>query len=99
MNRSGPDIPDKFSTFANDNNETDPNDNSTRPRTDYQGQGSTDSPAHTSCFLAEFDSIPRTGVGEILKKPESNLKIEKISKCWLLRHIIDRIGHMDGFQF
>ena len=41
MHRSTPVIPDKFSTFAN-NNETDLNDNSSKPHTDYEGQGSTD---------------------------------------------------------
>ena len=41
MHRSSLDIPDKFSTFAN-NNETDPNDNSSKPQTDYEGQGSND---------------------------------------------------------
>ena len=52
MHRSSPDIPDKFSTFAN-NNETDQNDNSSKPQTDYEGQVSTDSggtdTAHASC--------------------------------------------------
>ena len=41
MHRSSPDIPDKFSTFAN-NNETDSNDNSSKPQTDYEGQGFTE---------------------------------------------------------
>lgn len=41
MHRSSPDIPDQFSTFAN-NNETDSNDNSSKPQTDYEGQGFTE---------------------------------------------------------
>ena len=48
MNRSGLDIPDKFSTFYNATEiETDSTDNSTKPPTNYEGQGFTDT-AHVS---------------------------------------------------
>ena len=43
MNRSGPDFPDKFSTFYNATEiGTDSIDNSTKPPTNYEGQGFTD---------------------------------------------------------
>ena len=43
MDRSGPVIPDKFSTFYNATEvETDSIDNSTKPPTNYEGQGFTD---------------------------------------------------------